>query len=138
MENLQSIDFTHFDSSMVTNMNSMFYGCNSLISINFADFDTSNVKNMSCMFSECNSLKSLNLSNFITSSVIDMSKMFYNCISLNLLDISNFDMRGINNDTSKDMFENIDQLKYFNIFNVQDNNIIISRSSHTKKNDLIF
>ena len=163
MGNLQSIDFTHFDSSMVTNMNSifygcsslelinlsnietssitdmnsMFYGCNSLISINLADFDTSNVKNMSCMFSECNSLKSLNLSNFITSSITDMSKMFYNCNSLNLLDISNFDMRGINNDISNDMFANIDQLKYFNIFNVQDNNII-SRSSLNKKNDLIF
>ena len=92
---------------------------------------------MSCMFSECNSLKSLNLSNFITSSVIDMNKMFYNCSSLNLLDISNFDMREINNDNSKDMFEKIDQLKYFNIFNVQDNNII-SRSSLSKKNDLIF
>ena len=162
MEYLQSIDFTHFDSSMVTNinsifygcsslesinlsnidtssitdMNSMFYGCNSLTSINIENFDTSNVKNMSCMFSECNSLKSLSLSNFITSSVIDMSKMFYNCSSLNLLDISNFDMRGINNETSKDMFENIDQLKYLNIFNVQDNNII-SRSSLSKKNDLI-
>ena len=34
MENLKSIDFTHFDSSMVTNMNSIFYGCSSLELIN--------------------------------------------------------------------------------------------------------
>ena len=134
---MELINLSNIDTSSITDMNSMFYGCNSLISINLGDFDTSNVKNMSCMFSECNSLKSLNLSNFITSSVIDMNKMFYNCSSLNLLDISNFDMREINNDNSKDMFEKIDQLKYFNIFNVQDNNII-SRSSLSKKNDLIF
>ena len=114
-------------------MNRLFYNCIALKSINLFTFDTSNVKNMSCMFSECNSLKSLSLSNFITSSVIDMSKMFYNCSSLNLLDISNFDMRGINNDSSKDMFENMDQLKYINIFNVQDNNLILRSSILVKK-----
>ena len=91
---------------------------------------------MSGMFNGCNSLKSLNLSNFITSSVTDMSKMFYNCNSLNVLDISNFDMRGIDSDTSEDMFENMDQLKYLNIYNLQDNNII-SRSALSNKNDLI-
>ena len=50
--NIIFIDFSKFNSSSVTKMNNMFYGCISLLSINF--------------------------DNFITSSVVDMNTMFYN------------------------------------------------------------
>ena len=64
MGNLQSIDFTHFDSSMVTNMNSIFYGCSSLELINLSNIDTSSITDMNSMFYGCNSLISINLGDF--------------------------------------------------------------------------
>ena len=42
-------------------MNSMFYGCSSLININLSNFNTKNVKNMVSMFGECTSLKKENI-----------------------------------------------------------------------------
>ena len=70
-----------FDTSNVTNMNSMFYGCSSLTSVPL--FDTSNVISMANMFDSCNSLTSVPL--FDTSKVTKMSNMFYKCSSLTTL-----------------------------------------------------
>ena len=39
---LKSINFDNFDTSLVTNMEKMFYGCTSLISISFTNFHTAN------------------------------------------------------------------------------------------------
>ena len=45
--NLEKIDFGNcFDTSNVTDMNGMFYGCSSLTSLNLTGFDTSNVTNL--------------------------------------------------------------------------------------------
>ena len=87
---LKTLELSSFDTSLVTIMNSTFYGCSSLKSLDLSNFITSSVSDMSSMFYGCSSLKSLNLSNFITSSVSDMSSMFYGCSSLKLLDLSNF------------------------------------------------
>ena len=51
--NIIFIDFSNFDSSLVTMMDNMFYGCNSLLSINFNNFNTSSVEDMNNMFSYC-------------------------------------------------------------------------------------
>ena len=75
------------DTSSVTNMNSMFYNCYSLVSIPL--LDTSSVTNMNSMFSGCSSLVSIPLLD--TSSVTTMSSMFYLCsslVSIPLLDTS--------------------------------------------------
>ena len=75
------------DTSGVTNMNSMFYNCYSLVSIPL--LDTSSVTNMNSMFSGCSSLVSIPLLD--TSSVTTMSSMFYLCsslVSIPLLDTS--------------------------------------------------
>ena len=119
MLNIISIDFTHFNSSLVTNMDSLFLGCNSLESINLERFDTSNVENMNFMFAQCNSLKILNLSNFVTSKVKFMNYMFYNCSSLNILDISNFNLVSITN--IEQIFDGIININYINLYNTKDN-----------------
>ena len=119
MLNIISIDFTHFNSSLVTNMDSLFLGCNSLESINLERFDTSNVENMNFMFAQCNSLKILNLSNFVTSKVKFMNYMFYNCSSLNILDISNFNLVSITN--IEQIFDRIININYINLYNTKDN-----------------
>ena len=76
------------DTSNVTNMNSMFNGCENLIPI--PQLNTSNVTNMSNMFSRCNSLTTIPLMD--TSKVTYMANMFYQCYSLTtipLIDTSN-------------------------------------------------
>ena len=79
------------DTSKVTTMYYMFYGCSGLPSIDLSDFDTSNVTTMASMFNYCYGLKSIDLSGFDTSKVTDMSHMFYGCIGLTSIDLSGFD-----------------------------------------------
>ena len=86
-----------FDTSKVTDMNGMFWGCESLREMDLSNFDTSKVTDMSGMFGSCGSLTELDLSNFDTSNVQDMSGMF-NMFELDViggslveLDLSSFD-----------------------------------------------
>ena len=64
------------DTSKVTDMSFMFWGCSSLQSLDVSRFDTSNVKNMGWMFHGCSSLQSLDMSGFDTSNVTNMGGMF--------------------------------------------------------------
>ena len=71
----------------ITNMNSMFSYCNSLISLpDISKWNTSNVKEMNDTFTGCNSILSLrDISKWSTSNVKVMSAMFskfYSLISL--------------------------------------------------------
>ncbi len=77
-----------FDTSDVTSMNNIFYGCKSLASI--PQLDTWGVTNMRYMFENCSSLTTIPLLD--THSVTDMSYMFDGCRSLTTipqLDTSN-------------------------------------------------
>ena len=115
--NLLEVDLSKYDTSSVTSMKQLFYGCNSLISVNLSGLNTSSVTNISEIFSNCTSLTeidlssfdtsevtlmmncffgcksliSLNLSSFNTSKVKQMDRMFQECVSLTSLDLSNFD-----------------------------------------------
>ena len=89
--NIIKIDFSGFDSSKVTKMYDMFYGCTSLTSINFKNFDTSSVVYMGYVFDTCTSLTSVDLSHFNTSACTDMNAMFDDCHSLISIDLSNFE-----------------------------------------------
>ena len=82
MKYITYVDFTHFNSNLVTNMNCLFYNCKSLISIDLSNFDTSQVTYMSWMFAECSSLKYIDISKFKTAKVVNMYRMFYECSSL--------------------------------------------------------
>ena len=90
LKNLKSIDFANFNTSGVTNMESMFDFCQSLTSLNVSGFDTSKVTNVHRMFEFCKELTSLNVSNFDTSQITNMGSMFDNCRNLTSLDVSNF------------------------------------------------
>ena len=84
-------DISNWDTSNVTSMGSLFYNCNSLISLtDISNWNTSNVTSMECMFYNCISLVSLpDISKWDTSNVIDMGSMFCCCLSLVLMpDIS--------------------------------------------------
>lgn len=68
----------NLDTSQVTNMNGMFYGCSSLVSV--PDMDTSQVTNMGNMFRVCSSLVSV--PDLDASNVTEMRYMFNGCQSL--------------------------------------------------------
>ena len=76
------------NTTNITNMGYMFYGCSSLNTVQL--FDTSNVTLMRTMFCNCQSLTSVPL--FDTSNVTATFDMFQNCkalISVPLFDTSN-------------------------------------------------
>ncbi len=97
-KNLEEITgIENLNTSNVTNMQYMFYGCKSLTSLDLSGFNTSNVTNMQYMFSGCESLTSLDISSFNTSNVTNMSYMFQYCYDLTSLDLSGFDTHNVTN-----------------------------------------
>ena len=88
LENLISIDFTYFDFSSVTSMQSFFEGCTSLKSIDFSNKNANSLGNMAIMFSGCSSLISVNFENFQTNNLEFLNHMFLGCSSLQSLDLS--------------------------------------------------
>lgn len=93
--NITKLDLSTFDTSKVTNMNSMFYNCQKLTELDLGNFNTSNVTNMNMMFYGCRSLVELDLSSFNTSNIKNMSRMFNNCENLEKLDASGFDTSNV-------------------------------------------
>ena len=89
---LTNLDLSSFNTSKVINMQHMFYGCSSLTNLDLSDFNTSKVTNMQNMFEDCSALIDLDLSNFNTSRVsyLGMQSMFSSCKSLTSLDLSSF------------------------------------------------
>jgi surface protein len=98
MENLTTITgLNYLNTSEVTNMHGMFYGCNKLTSLDVSGFNTANVTDMRFMFHECENLTSLDLSSFNTANVTDMGCMFEYCRSLTSLDMSSFNTAKVTN-----------------------------------------
>jgi surface protein len=90
MANLESIEgMNYLNTSEVTSMRSMFYGCSKLTSLDLSSFNTAKVTSMHSMFYGCSKLTSLVLSSFTTAKVTDMSEMFYGS-KLTSLDLSSF------------------------------------------------
>ena len=122
---LKSLDLSSFNTANVTNMSYMFDYCQALESLNLSSFNTANVTNMSCMFNQCMALKSLDLSSFNTANVTDMASMFQQCYALESLDLSSFNTANVENMNS--MFysctalESLD-LSSFNTANVENMN----------------
>ena len=96
LTNLTTIEnMNNLDTSNVTDMSRMFWGCSSLTSINLTGLDTSNVTDMGWMFNMCSNLTSLDLSRFNTINVITMRDMFNMCSSLTSIDLTNFDTSSV-------------------------------------------
>ena len=122
--NITTINFNGcINTSKVTYMGYMFYGCKALNSLDLSSFNTANVTDMKFMFNYCQALNSLDLSSFNTANVTDLSYMFSKCLALESLDLSRF-----NTDKVKYMGEmffecqalNSLKLSSFNTANVTD------------------
>ena len=128
---LESLNLSNFNVIKVKDMAKIFEGCRALKSIDLSNFETTNAENMNSMFSQCTALESLNLSNFDTSAVKSMDYMFYNCSSLRILDIANFNLL---QSTINQIFFGLTNLSYINIYNIKDNNKIVSSTLNTDTN----
>ena len=78
---LESISgLPYLNTSDVTNMASMFFGCHSLTSLDVSGFNTENVKNMYGMFADCSNLEAIYCND---PWVCDNSRdMFRGCVKL--------------------------------------------------------
>ncbi|WP_265493435.1 BspA family leucine-rich repeat surface protein [Mycoplasma mycoides] len=88
-----------WDTSNVTDMNSLFYGRDQFNSSDILDWDTSNVTDMSEMFAGATEFNQ-DLSKWNVSKVKDMSKMFNGAISFTY-DLSSWEL---SNNVKKDNF----------------------------------
>ena len=111
LSNLETIDFTNFDTSAATNMSYMFYQTK-LHNADFTKLNTDNVTDMSHMFQAVQSVYPLDLTGLNTSKVTNMYQIFYSCYNMPSLDLSMLDTS--NCTTMKEMFDNCRHLKSLN------------------------
>lgn len=70
LKELTSVDFSNFETRMVTNMRGMFRGCDKLTEVkNVTSWNTKNVEDMEFLFRGCSSLTTLDLSGWNTAKV---------------------------------------------------------------------
>ena len=140
MENLTSITgLNYLNTSEVTNMLGMFWGCKYLTSLDLSSFNTANVTDMRFMFNKCENLTSLDVSSFNTANVINMLAMFWDCKNLTSLDVSSFNTSNVTDMSA--MFENCGKLtsldvSSFNTANVTDMRFMFNKCENLTSLDL--
>ena len=118
---LKSLDVSSFKTDKVTRMSCMFYGCSSLKSLDVSGFKTDNVTSMGHMFENCSGLTSLDLSGFKTDKVTDMSEMFGGCSGLTSLDLSGFKTDNVT--YMESMFADCSSLKSLDVSGFKTDNV---------------
>ena len=121
-QNMISVDFPNFDTSLVTTMSNMFTGCSSLENLDFSKFNTPSLQNMNTMFNGCIKLQNLDLLSFNTPLLISASRMFNGCTSLKYLAITNFDFSNIPQENIGNILYKDLKLEYIDISNIKDSN----------------
>ena len=140
MKNLTTITgLNYLNTSEVTNMLGMFWGCKYLTSLDLSSFNTANVTDMRFMFNKCENLTSLDVSSFNTANVINMLAMFWDCKNLTSLDVSSFNTSNVTDMAA--MFENCGKLtsldlSSFNTANVTDMRFMFNKCENLTSLDL--
>ena len=116
--NITEIKFTHFDTSLLSNIAGLFQDCYSLTLIDFSNLNTKNITLIRNMFINCTSIKFINLSNFDLSNTEAINAMFKNCLSLTSINLSNFDTSKVT--IMSNLFYNCKNLEYINLLNFND------------------
>ena len=94
-------------NNKLKNCCSMFSGCSDIYEMDFSNFDITEVTYMNSMFSGCSSLISLNLFNFGNSEVKCTCSMFSGCTNLNYINLGNFNETTIWSGHFNGMFSNV-------------------------------
>ena len=96
-----------FKTPNVTDMSSMFEGCQIKDNLDLSGFNTEKVTSMSSLFKNCTATN-ICLTSFKTSNVTDMSSMFEGCSKLTSLDLTTFNTENVQNNCS--MFKDCSSL----------------------------
>ena len=145
-QSLNSIYFNNVNTSLVKNMEAMFFlaGLNfssdSVENVNlvgFNSFDTSNVTNLSSMFYFSN-VTNIDLSDWDVSNVTDMSQMFAWCSTITSLDLSNWDVSSVSDMSSMFGMTNLTSLNLsgWDVSNVTNMDNMFSSSDRLTSLDL--
>ena len=123
MANVISIDLA-FETYMVENMDSMFYGCSSLESISFQNFDALPARTVANLFYGCSKLKTFIAPEVIFTFVVveNTNSMFYGCSSLESDVILYFEDATVT-DMGK-MFEGCQSLVSINLTHFKTGNVV--------------
>ena len=108
-------DINKWDTTGVTNFDSLFFNCSSLTILpDILKFNTSNITNMKGLFYNCSSLTVLpDISSWDTSNVTNMGWLFCGCVKLvSLPDISKWDTSKVIN--MQNMFSGCESIIVFN------------------------
>ncbi len=108
---VKKISAINLDTSMVTEMNSMFARCTLLEKIDIKGLDTSNVTSMVQMFRNLNNMETIDLSDLNTGKVVNMAYMLSDSGFVDL-DLSTFDTSNVTN--MQNMFQYDNKLKSIN------------------------
>lgn len=92
---LRSLDLSNWDTSRMTDANSMFRDCSSLLSIDVNNWNTQALTSTANMFENCASLQRLDLSNWDTQTLSSTYVMFAGCTALQSLDASNWNTKAL-------------------------------------------
>lgn len=133
---VKKLDLSMFDTSKVTYMSSMFAHCDALTSLNVSSFNTSKITSMYHMFFDCNSLENIDLSNFDTSNVTSMNGMFVKCYALKELDLSNFNTSKVTD--MLNMFQYCTSLTKLNISSFDTSNVTNMNSMFSYNSKLTY
>lgn len=117
---LTNLNVSKFNTSQVTNMNSMFFKCK-FSQIDVTNFNTENVTDMNSMFCNCDNLESLDVTNFNTSKVMDMGFMFQNARKLKNINLSDLDTENVT--TMRGMFSECNNLGTLDLSNFNTTNV---------------
>ena len=124
-ENIIYIDFSNFNTSLISNFSYMFLNCYNLKYLDLTSFDTSKMTKMNFMFYGCENLQEIKINSFDTKNVTDARGMFGYCKNLVNLNISNFNFKNLKN--MEDMFKGCDNLE----------NIIVSEHLFNQIGDIL-
>ncbi|MBM7710616.1 BspA family leucine-rich repeat surface protein [Enterococcus xiangfangensis] len=114
--------FADADTTAISDMERMFYGCSALVRLDASIWNTQNVRDMSFMFNDCNNLTSLDVSNWNVQNVRDMSYMFYRCSNITSLDVSNWNTENLQRTDA--MFINCSSLISLDVSNWDIKNVL--------------
>ena len=91
VDRLSALDLSGFDTSNVTDMDSMFFSARFLVNLDLSGFDVGNVTDFTSFVSRCLKLESVTFGEFNSKSARTMRYMFNQCAKLTTLDLSGFD-----------------------------------------------
>lgn len=89
---LQKLDVSTWNTSSVVTMISTFHNSSKLQELDVSNWNTSNVENMTSLFNGLKLIKKLDVGRWDTSRVKFTNSMFYNCEQLQEIDVSNWNM----------------------------------------------